>query len=862
MAKEEKETLSQYLDTALFPALLEDGWITKAFPDMNLSLYKNNEFWVSSTYMDGSVGSGPSKRPRTFIAKTGRKFYDWHENEEGLIDRYMREHNLGFRDAVDALADCCGISRYEWGGGGSSDSEEGNLYKARREALETMCSALMSDEGTSVREYLSGRGWTDEDIENAARQHLLGVVNKSILSRLPQQLVDEFGSKSMVGISHQLVIAVLSGQHLRGYKFRRTDGENEKKYLNSRGLEKSSSLSGIRTKVDGNLVIVEGDLDMVHPRVRGMKNVVSTMGGSVSIEQAKDALKRGAKSFILLLDNDEYGQKFVGPSISNILQAGGNVLVSHIDGAKDSDEYLTRHTVEEWRETVSMNTETLQVYKTRQKAKEAHETPSEEERQGFLRFIEQEACNIDSSNELDHYLNALKAYESRFDFSVAHIKEQLGDTKDRKRQRDIAEMLSKASIDIANDLKGGNITQAVQRLNEAQSAVSRRNITRDLDEIFAAPSATDIASMLAEVDPGRPTGIEFRNGSRYENLTIGEGLTFICGYRAHGKTSLLNNFALNEAKRNLALGNGKSVLYFSFEVSKRMLVAQLLNTFTDDEDISDPKEHYPKKPLETILSHFYGEGNKHFNKAPLKAENGQTTSHYQNFLNKKNLFFSKYLEGGALRIIDVPFLVEELLEAIKYYTGKFSTSMVCIDYAQLLYSEERSRQRTEEIKSVVNKIKDFAKAEGIPFLLACQFNRQVSSPLDVDTINIGEGGDFERIADTCLGLFSLKELSDQYGKTDQVISTLSQAGLKVRVKNNNTYSEVPYKGPVGPIWGKLFVRLMKRRYGDFPLDTVLDWHQTTGKIVFGEDNPSQPTSVEIDIPTNESDQGDAFDLPF
>ena len=180
MAKEEKETLSEYLDTALFPALLEGGWITKAFPDMNLSLYKNNEFWVSSTYMDGSVGSGPSKRPRTFIAKIGRKFHDWHQNEEGLIDRYMRENNLEFRDAVDALADCCGISRYKWGGGGSSDSEEANLYKARREALETMCSALMSDEGASVHDYLSGRGWTDEDIENAARQHLLGAVNKGI----------------------------------------------------------------------------------------------------------------------------------------------------------------------------------------------------------------------------------------------------------------------------------------------------------------------------------------------------------------------------------------------------------------------------------------------------------------------------------------------------------------------------------------------------------------------------------------------------------------------------------------------------------------------------------------------------------
>jgi len=107
--------------------------------------------------------------------------------------------------------------------------------------------------------------------------------------------------------------------------------------------------------------------------------------------------------------------------------------------------------------------------------------------------------------------------------------------------------------------------------------------------------------------------------------------------------------------------------------------------------------------------------------------------------------------------------------------------------------------------------------------MAAQFNREVNSPVSVDTKNIGEGGDFERIADTCIGLFNLKELHPLPSLREEESNAkklLSDLGVESYAQGDQ----------LRPIQGKLFVRLMKRRYGYYPLDTILDWEGSTKYI--------------------------------
>jgi replicative DNA helicase len=376
-------------------------------------------------------------------------------------------------------------------------------------------------------------------------------------------------------------------------------------------------------------------------------------------------------------------------------------------------------------------------------------------------------------------------------------------------------------------------------MRETATKQSAQERAVEYAQVFAPSTPQEYATFLSEIKEGIPTGYLFEQGKQREELTLNSGLTFICGYRGHGKTSFLNNIALNEARRNVALGNGKSVLYFSYEVDKRRLITDLLNTFVNDADIS-------RTPSDTILSYFKGKGSTYFRNE--RRTDGRT--HYENFVTQKDKFFRELLSSGALTIVDENYRVEKLLDAIKYYLSTRTASIVCIDYAQLIYSEEYSRQRTEEIKKVVNDIKDFANREGIPFVLAAQFNREVDSPISVDTKNIGEGGDFERIADTCIGLFNLKELhplpknKDEEKAAKKLLSDLGAA----------TYAQGE---ELKPIQGKLFVRLMKRRYGYYPLDTILEWEGRTKYIKpnFEEALSTQAQQTELFSETQE-------DAPF
>ena len=261
-------------------------------------------------------------------------------------------------------------------------------------------------------------------------------------------------------------------------------------------------------------------------------------------------------------------------------------------------------------------------------------------------------------------------------------------------------------------------------------------------------------------------------------------------------------------------------------------------------------------PLNSILHYFNKRGSYQMfldhRTGGRKRKDGETTiSHFETC---KEVFFRDYLGSGSLTIVEENYKVERLLDAIKYYLSTREVSLVCIDYAQLIYSEDYSRQRTEEIKKVVNDIKDFANREGLPFVLAAQFNREVDSPVSVDTKNIGEGGDFERIADTCIGLFNLKELQ-----------TLPKAKEEERSAKKllEELGAASYKQgeDLKPIQGKLFVRLMKRRYGYYPLDTILEWEGRTKYI-----KPNDPEALR-----SEPQQGDLFtsqekeegeDLPF
>lgn len=812
--------LDSFKEYELFPTLF--GNIDRAFPELHFK--KVGQRWESKYHLADATKDSQNKAI-TFVYENRKFMAIDHSADEkkGLIDLYMSLNNVDFITALKALAELCNLTIP------NSDSEEWKEYEERQANREnantTFVNALWGDteEAKRVRSYLFSRKWTEEDIKKAE----LGLITTAIRLSLPdgdsyKGVVKNASGETIggVGTTHLLTIPYRNGSRLLGFKFREVvETTTGTKYLNSYGLQKSSGLFGIGIGVK-DVVIVEGELDALHAQVRGATNVAATTGGKATETQIADAKKRGVEKFTLLFDNDERGRSFVIPTINAIQEVGGSIYIATLpDGAKDLDEYLAAHTIEDYRREVVGEALTYSVYILNDIVGRYAE---KENKGGLLTLKDRE----DFFSEVERLLNSpyikpyerediyklLEQYEESLNFKVSDFREWADKAYLRTQEANRAKEVREASAKITEALSDGRTDEALSLMRETATKQSAQERAVEYAKIFAPSTPQEYATFLSEIKEGIPTGFVFEQGRQREELTLNSGLTFICGYRGHGKTSYLNNIALNEARRNVALGNGKSVLYFSYEVDKRRLITDLLNTFVNDAEIS-------RTPSDTILSYFKGKGSTYFRNE--RRTDGRT--HYDNFVAQKDKFFRDLLSSGALTIVDENYKVEQLLDAIKYYLSTRTASIVCIDYAQLIYSEEYSRQRTEEIKKVVNDIKDFANREGIPFVLAAQFNRDVDSPVSVDTKNIGEGGDFERIADTCIGLFNLKELhplpknKEEEKAAKKLLSDLGAA----------TYAQ---GDELKPIQGKLFVRLMKRRYGYYPLDTILEWEGRTKYI--------------------------------
>ena len=821
------------LYTALFPRIAE------AFPVMDFRKTKGGNRWESNHHLDGNKDSQGDivtyvYENTKFCAK------DHARNTKGLIDLYMELNNVDFFTALRALAELCNLTDRL-----PNNSEEWEEYRLRQEnrnnAKRIFAEALQDDseEAKRVRSYLYSRKWTDEEIKKAG----LGLITTAIRKSLPDgdsyKGVAKKNGKVVggVGTTHLLAIPFEEGSNIVGFKFREVvEQTTGTKYLNSYGLPKGVCLFGIGTDAK-DVVLVEGELDALHAQVKGFKNIVATAGNGATETQLKGAIRKGVTKFTLLFDNDERGKSFIIPTINAIQKTGASIFVASIpDGYKDVDDYLADHTIEEFSELIKW-AEPYSHYiveSIEEKYAKIEETRGADgltlkDREDFYNDIERliNSPYIKPVEREDVY-TLLKDYEERLNFKVADFRVWADKAYLRQQEASRAEAANKASTEMQKALQEGRVDEALKLMRETSSTLSAQEKAVEYAKVFAPLTPQEYATFLSEIPEGIPTGFKFEQDRQVERLTLNSGLTFICGYRGHGKTSFLNNIALNEARRNLSLGNGESVLYFSYEVDKRRLIIDLLNTFVNDADIS-------RHPSDTILSFFKGQGGRYFKKG-LTADG---KDHYANFLLQKDKFLRDYLHSGALTIVEENYKVEELLDAIKYYLSTRKASIVCIDYAQLIYSKDYSRQRTEEIKKVVNDIKDFANKEGIPFVIAAQFNREIDSPISVDTKNIGEGGDFERIADTCIGLFNLKELHPLPKSSDEekeAKKLLEKLGVADYTENNTRL-----KKSLAPIQGKLFVRLMKRRYGYYPLDTILEWE---GRTKYIKPNDEEALSTE------------------
>lgn len=315
------------------------------------------------------------KTPSFSVSPSKEIFYCFSCQKGGSVFNFVMEiERVSFPEAIRIVAEKSGVPL--------PVMVEDNKFEARRkesdEIIELNSWALawweeqleqQSNEARAAREYLAGRGITDEtraifrlgyapDSWDALSSHLKqrGATAQQIersglvVKKDAGGFYDRFRAR--------LIFPVLDAQG-RAVAFggRTLSPAGEPKYLNSpetAAYTKGRHLYGLYQARDEIrrrkfVILVEGYLDLIIPYQAGVRNLAASLGTALTPEQAK-LLGRFARKVVINYDGDRAGKKAAGRAIETLLAEDFEVKVLVLPDNADPDEFIRQSGVEAYQE--------------------------------------------------------------------------------------------------------------------------------------------------------------------------------------------------------------------------------------------------------------------------------------------------------------------------------------------------------------------------------------------------------------------------------------------------------------------------------------------------------------------------------
>lgn len=341
-----------------------------------------------------------------------------------VISFIMSIENLGFIDALKLLADRGGIilpDEYE-----ALDNEKyrsrQTQYNIHKEAAryyyenlkksKTVLNYLNMREISSKTLIRFGLGYASEDWEGLY-QHLLNK-NYSIDEIAQSGLV--IPKKNQKGhfydrFRNRLIFPVFNLTNKVIAFGGRVLDQQLPKYLNSPEtilFSKGHHLYGLNNAKnnikDGQIIIVEGYMDVISLYQHGMKNVVASLGTSLTKEQAK-LLNRYADEIIIAYDGDDAGMKATLRALDILATSGCKVRVMKLPNGLDPDEYIKKYKLEGFIYQINKGLPLVE-YKI-MLAREKYNIDSTAGKIDFSKEVAQVLKNIKSEIEIDGYIQKI-----------------------------------------------------------------------------------------------------------------------------------------------------------------------------------------------------------------------------------------------------------------------------------------------------------------------------------------------------------------------------------------------------------------------------------------------------------------------
>jgi DNA primase catalytic core len=804
--------ITEWINRELYPALYDK--IDAAFPELHFIRNSRGE-WNSPRKLDGSEPKHP-RRDKTVVTAKYAGLLEQGGDALSFIDYVKSRDGAEFISAVKTLAAVVGLSLPEREGYNAGE------YAKRARSLSVLETAnsyflyqLGQPEAGEIRAYLESRGYSPEIIKDMG----LGFIPSN--SRLTDYLKKQgysaeeitealpISTDTRIGTSHRLTIAYRSGGAIKGFKFR-TIGDHTPKYINSKGLDKSTgffNLGYIQGSKD--LVIVEGELDALHATAAGLENVVATAGSNLTEEAVKDAIARGAKRFTICFDREPgKDARSTRSAIDTILKLSSQVFIAELPdlgGDKtDPDRVIKEQGAEGLRRAIDEAAPyylyTFQETLNKYDALQGEEGLTHKQQEDLIRELVSSGRLIKDPLHRARYNEALLACEPLRELGLTEealpkVLKKIEDEQKQQEQQKAAEaLLAKAS----KQIQGGDVKAGLQELREGLPAVSTIAKATDFEEYLKPVSLDNVITKLREKATGLKSG--YKIGA--EEITYPAGaLTFIAAPTGHGKTTFLINAILKAVSDHPE----REFHFFSYEESQEAIVRNTLNTFADM-----PLSINNRRTIESLLV----TGSPDY----ISREHRDSLPQFR----EKQRELADLLESGRLRIHYTDYSSDDLTELITYLNANSQIGGIFIDYMQLLHKGNRGKNkygsRQEELKQICIDLKDLAVKTALPIILGAQFNRVVVNPLLLHYSDIGEAGDIERIASLIIGLWDTSQPTKE--------------GKESVKKASKGPEEDPLEELLKP--GQMFMRVLKNRQGQTGGENSFKYDGNRGRIYQAE----------------------------
>ena len=129
------------------------------------------------------------------------------------------------------------------------------------------------------------------------------------------------------------------------------------KYLNSSdtpAFQKKKNLFALnfaRNYCAEQLILCEGNMDVVSLHAAGIQNAVASLGTALTDEQAR-IMTKYTKQVIIAYDSDEAGQRAAHRAMGIFAKVGLDVRILQMQGAKDPDEFIKKFGAEKFRQLI------------------------------------------------------------------------------------------------------------------------------------------------------------------------------------------------------------------------------------------------------------------------------------------------------------------------------------------------------------------------------------------------------------------------------------------------------------------------------------------------------------------------------